>query len=115
MPKENYSFRDDLKEAVLEMKRVAVIDQPGWPAYDAPYRPAVISFRVVWKSTGEPIRIEDPYRHFRFEGYKATTQMEAAAEVPSLDFSWKSDPLESSSASFGVIGNEVNGKYYVNS
>lgn len=38
--------------------------------------------------------------------------MKAAVEVPSLRFSWKSDPLETSKANFAIIVDEVNGKYY---
>lgn len=94
------------------MKHLAVTDQPKWPAYDARVRPAIMSFRVVWKATGEKILIDDKQKHFRFEGYRAVAQAEAAAEVPSLNFSWKSDPINTSNAAFAIIGNEVNGKYY---
>lgn len=94
------------------MKRLAVTDQPRWPAYDAGVRPAVMSFRIVWKATGEKILIDDKQKLFRFEGYRATAQAEASAEVPSLGFSWKSDPIDTSNAAFAIIGNEVNGKYY---
>jgi hypothetical protein len=38
--------------------------------------------------------------------------MEAQVEVPSIGFSWKSDPLASSSAAFAIVGNETNGRYY---
>jgi hypothetical protein len=36
----------------------------------------------------------------------------ASVDVPSLGFSWKSDPLTTSHADFAVIGEEVNGGYY---
>ena len=42
----------------------------------------------------------------------ATAQLEATVEVPSLGFGWKSDPLATSSAAFGVIGEEKNGRYF---
>jgi hypothetical protein len=32
--------------------------------------------------------------------------------VPSIDFAFKTDPLETSKSDFGVMGSEVNGKYY---
>jgi hypothetical protein len=38
--------------------------------------------------------------------------MEAEVEVPSIDFSWKSDPLNTSKSDFAIIGEEVNGRYY---
>jgi len=94
------------------MERLAVTDQPDWPAYDARVRPAIMSFRVIWKATEEKILIDDKQKHFRFEGYRAVAQAEAAVEVPSLDFSWKSDPIGTSNAAFAVIGNETNGRYY---
>lgn len=71
-----------------------------------------MSFRVVWKATDEKVFIDDKEKHFRFDGYRATAQAEAAVEVPSLNFSWKSGPITTSSAAFAIIGNEVNGKYY---
>ena len=68
--------------------------------------------KIVWKSTGEKVSYNDPQKQFRVEGYKAIAQMEAAMEVPGTGFSWKSDPLETSSARFAIIGEEANGKYY---
>ncbi|HEX8815552.1 MAG TPA: hypothetical protein VF753_08625 [Terriglobales bacterium] len=49
---------------------------------------------------------------YRFEGFKATAQLEATVRVPSIDFTFKTNPLETSKADFAVMGNEVNGKYY---
>jgi hypothetical protein len=56
-------------------------------------------------------KYEDPARQYRFEGFKATAQLKAAVNVPSIDFTFKTDPLETSKADFAVMGNEVNGKY----
>jgi hypothetical protein len=94
------------------MRDVPVIDQPKWPAHDAPATPAMMSYRVIWKATEEKIAFEDKLKHFRVEGYRATAQLEASVRVPSIDFWWKSDPMETSSAGFAVIGTEMNGKYY---
>jgi hypothetical protein len=33
-------------------------------------------------------------------------------EVPSIGFAWKSDPLNTSSSAFAIVGEEVNGRYY---
>jgi hypothetical protein len=71
-----------------------------------------MSFRVVWKATDQKVLIDDKEKHFRFDGYRAIAQAEAMVEVPLLNFSWKSDPIETSRATFAIIGNEVNGKYY---
>ena len=112
IPEGGLTFRDEGRTAILEMKNVAVIDQPRWPALDARATPARMSFRLVWTATDEKIVYEDAAKHFRVEGFRATAQLEAHIEVPSLRFSWTSDPLSTSHADFAIIGEEVNGRYY---
>jgi hypothetical protein len=96
----------------LEIQNVAVVDQPRWPALDSIATPARMTFKMVWKSTGEPVKYDDTAKHFRFTGTRATCQMQAVVEVPSIGFSWKSDPLNTSKCDFAIIGEEVNGRYY---
>ena len=96
----------------LEMRDVPIVDQPRWPALDSIATPGRMTFKMVWKSTGEPLQHEDAAKHFRFTGTRATCQMEAQVEVPSLGFSWKSDPLETSKCDFAIVGSEVNGRYF---
>ena len=67
---------------------------------------------MVWKSAGEPVTYDDASRQFRFTGFRASCQLEAQVEVPSIGFSWESDPQEKSQAAFAIIGEEVNGRYY---
>ncbi len=102
----------DGRSAVLEIKNLAVIDQPAWPKHGAPATPAVMSFRVKWTATDKPAVYEDPSKHFIFRGYLAEAGAEAEVSIPSSGFSWKSDPLEASRAAFAVIGEEANGRYY---
>jgi hypothetical protein len=102
----------DGKTMTLEMKNVPVVDQPRWPALDSLATPARMSFKMVWRSTGEPVLYENASRQFRFSGTRARCQLEAQVEVPSIGYSWKSDPLETSRADFAVIGEEINGRYY---
>ena len=64
------------------------------------------------KTPAEKILYDDPQKQFRVDGYRATAQLEAQVTVPSIDFSWKSDPLSASHSNFAIIGNEVNGRYY---
>jgi len=94
------------------MENVAVVDQPKWPALDAVGTPATMSFKMIWKATNEKIIYDDSQKQFRVEGYRATARLEAQVKVPSIDFSWKSDPLSESQAKFAIIGDEVNGRYY---
>jgi len=112
VPPGGLKVSEDAKTLTLEMENVAVVDQPKWPALDALATPARMTFKMVWKSSGEPIVIEDHAKQFRFTGTRASCQMSANVEVPSIGFSWKSDDLETSKADFAVMGNEVNGRYY---
>ncbi len=95
------------------MTNVPIIDQPRWPAMDAETTPASMDFKLVFKATDEPVKYEDPARQYRFEGFKASAQLQATMRVPSINFTFKTDPLETSTSDFAVMGSEVNGKYYV--
>ncbi len=94
------------------MQNVAVVDQPRWPALDSIATPARMTFKMVWKSIGEAVKHDDSSKHFRFMGTRASCQIEAQVEVPSIGFSWKSDPLNASKCDFAILGEEVNGRYY---
>jgi len=63
-------------------------------------------------STDEPVRYEDASRQYRSQGFEADAQLEATVYVPSIDFTFKTDPLDTSRCDFAVMGTEVNGKYY---
>ncbi len=101
----------DGRSATLRLERVPVIDQPRWPAPDAEARPAWMWITVTFTATAEPVRIDDPGRQLRLRGFRAEARAEARVEVPSLGFSWRSGPAASSSARFGVIGEESNGRF----
>jgi hypothetical protein len=94
------------------MADLPIIDQPRWPAMDAESTPAFLDFKLVFKSTDEPVKYEDPTRQYRFDGFKAVAQLEATVRVPSIGFTFKTDPLENSSCDFAVMGIEANGRYY---
>lgn len=51
---------------------------------------------MVWKASDEAANSDDPSKMFRFTGHTAAVQMETSVAVPSENFSWKSDPLETS-------------------
>jgi hypothetical protein len=106
------TFSGDEKVATLQMSNVPIIDQPRWPAMDAETNPAFMDFKLVFTATGEPVKYEDPARQYRFEGFKASAQLEATFRVPAINFTFKTDPLETSKSSFAVMGTEVNGRYY---
>ena len=112
VPKGGLIISPDGQTATLEMNNVAVVDQPKWPALDAVGILAIMSFKLIWKATDEKIIYDDPQKQFRVEGYRASAQLEAQVKVPSIGFSWKSDPISDSNAKFAIIGEEVNGRYY---
>ncbi len=94
------------------MKDVPIIDQPRWPAMDAESTPASMDFKLVFKATDKAVKYVDAAKQYRFTGFEAVAQLEATLRVPSINFTFKTDPLESSSCDFAVMGDEVNGKYY---
>ncbi len=94
------------------MTNVAIIDQPRWPAMDAETTPAFMDFKLVFQQLDETVMFDDPMRQYRFEGHRAKAQLEATMRVPAIDFTFKTDPLETSKCDFAVMGTEVNGKYY---
>ena len=112
VPDGSVTIGADGKTITLQMRDVPVVDQPRWPALDSIATPARMTFKMIWKSTGEPVQYENAAEQFRFTGTRAECQMEAEVSVPSIGFSWKSDPMETSKAGFAVMGEEVNGRYY---
>jgi len=112
VPSDGLSFSTDGKVATLQMINLPIIDQPRWPAMDAESTPAFLDFKLVFRAGDEPVKYEDPMRQYRFEGFNAVAELEAEVRVPSIDFTFKTDPLETSRAGFAVMGTEVNGRYY---
>jgi len=112
VPEGGLTFSPDGKTMTLVMKHVRIVDQPKWPAMDANSTPGFMDFKLVMKAGDERVKYENPKQWYRFTGFKATAQLEATVRVPAIKFEFKTDPLEKSSASFAVMGEEVNGKYY---
>ena len=113
VPQGALTFSADGKTSTLVMKNVPIVDQPKWPSLDAIATPALLDYKLVFKEENDPANYEDASRWYRFTGFKATAQLEAKVRVPSIGFEFKTDALEASKADFAVMGEEVNGKYYV--
>src|SRR5207244_5599843 len=111
-PRTWLTLRASGQTAGLEVSKVSIVDQPEWPAMGAETARAMMDFKLVLKATDEPVTYEDPARQYRFDGFKASAQLEATFRVPSIDFIFKTDPLETSTSDFAVMGFEANGKYY---
>jgi hypothetical protein len=112
VPSSGITFSSDDKTATVQVSNAPIIDQPRWPAMDAESTPAFLDFKLVFKATDEPVKYENAMQQYRFEGFKANAQLEATIRVPSIDFTFKTDALETSRADFAVMGTEVNGRYY---
>ena len=112
IPQGALTVSTDGRSATLELRDLPIIDQPRWPAHDAEVTPARLSYRVIWTASEEPVSWSDPVKQFSVRGFRATARVEASVEVPSTGFRWKSGPLDSSKAAFGVIGEEANGRYF---
>jgi hypothetical protein len=108
---DNLEIAEDGRSATLRVLNNPVLDEPMYPEAGPAY-PAVMSFRIVWESDGDLRTYEDPARYFRLDGYPARARAEFAVNVPELNFSWQSDPLESSQSVVAILGREVNGHYY---
>ncbi len=112
VPSTGLNFAADGKVATLQMVNLPIIDQPRWPAMDAETTAAFLDFKLVFTASDEPVKYENAMQQYRFEGFKASAQLEATIRVPSIDFTFKTDPLETSKCDFAVMGDEVNGRYY---
>jgi hypothetical protein len=112
VPAGGVTISADGRTATLAMANVPIVDQPRWPAIDASATPATMTFKVVWMATNKPIGYKDSGKQFRVNGHRATAALEASVEVPSQNFSWRSDPITTSRGAFAIMGKELNGKYY---
>jgi len=59
VPDGGVKFSLDGNACTVEMRDVAVVDQPRWPALDSLATPARMSFKIIWKSNGQSARYED--------------------------------------------------------
>ncbi len=64
------------KTFTLEMQNVPVVDQPRWSALNSIATPAQMTFKMVQKSTGDPVKYEDASKYLRFSGTRASCQLE---------------------------------------
>jgi hypothetical protein len=112
VPRSDLTVAPDGRSATLRLSNVEVIDQPRWPKPDACPCERAARRTLRWTATDEPVEIDDPAKQFRFRGWKAKSALEARLDVPSIGFTWNSDPIETSHANFAIIGEEANGKYY---
>ncbi len=79
----------------------------------APPVPGTVSFKVVWSGVNEKVNIKntDPvYGGYAGEFVRNTAQIEWTGTAG--DFTFVSDPIETSSSGFAEIGHERNGSFF---
>ena len=78
---------------------------PGW-----------VSFKVVWQggTASVPVSSTDPTKGI-FSGTFAQCMAQMEWQAQAGDFSFESDPLETTSSTFAEIGQETNGVYLASS
>ena len=72
--------------------------------------PATVSFEVHWSGVGERLNIKDPVSRFGGEFVRGSAQMAWSAVVG--DYTFQSDPLETSTSDFASLGTERNGVFF---
>lgn len=72
--------------------------------------PAIVSFEVQWFGVEERRNIKDPDARFGGEFVRGSAQMAWSALVG--DYTFQSDPLETSSSDFASLGTERNGVFF---
>ena len=60
VPERGLTISPDGSTLTLEMQNVPVVDQPRWQALDSVATPAKMTFKMVWKSTGDRVAYDDP-------------------------------------------------------
>lgn len=76
----------------------------------APGVPATVSFEVRWTGVEQRVHVTDASAGFAGEFVRGRAQMAWSAVVG--DYSFQSDPLETSSSDFASLGIERNGDYF---
>ena len=119
MPLPARNVEVDLTNGTARMKAIKV------PIYDygtlqnalfvgnnPPPVPGWVSFKVVWQggTASVPVSSTDPTKGI-FSGTFAQCMAQMEWQAQAGDFSFESDPLETSSSTFAEIGQETNGVY----
>ncbi|GAC1543994.1 MAG: hypothetical protein NVS3B16_11250 [Vulcanimicrobiaceae bacterium] len=112
IPDQSATFAADGSSASVEVRDLAIVDQPRFPERAPTVRGTLAYMRVTWKSKPAARRFGDPGKQFVFDGHDAESQMEFDVRIPGINYVWKSDPLDRSHAKFAIVGKESNGRYH---
>lgn len=112
VPDENATFAPDGSSASVEVRDIAIVDQPHFPDRVPTVRGTLAHMRVTWQATAKTLHFGDPSKAFVFDGRDAEARIEFEVRIPESGFVWKSDPLARSRATFAIVGKESNGRYH---
>jgi len=107
----NLTVNPDGRSATLEFNDLPLIDEPTYPKPGPVYQ-ATMSARIVWTGLGPDQTIENSTKHYALQAAAGQARGEFKVAVPEQNFTWASDPLESSMSTDVLIGREVNGRFY---
>jgi hypothetical protein len=72
--------------------------------------PAIVSFEVRWSGVDQRLNIKNPDARFGGEFVRGSARMEWSAVIG--NYSFQSDPIETSSSDFASLGKERNGAFF---
>ena len=99
-------------EAIYKVENLLIADFGNFDNSfgGAPGTPAVVSFEVRWSGVDQRLSIKDEASRFGGEFVRGRAQMAWSAVVG--NYSFRSDPLETSSSDFASLGEERNGTFF---
>ena len=117
IPVDAVQFDLDNGKASMQASKVPIFDYGTLQnatsiGSNPPPVPGWVSFKVTWKGgiASIPVNSADPTKGI-FSGTFASCMAQIEWQAQAGDFSFDSDPLETSQSTFAEIGQEMNGSY----
>ncbi|GAC1444995.1 MAG: hypothetical protein NVSMB52_05010 [Chloroflexota bacterium] len=111
IPASGLHISPDGSFASLEINDYPVIDEPKFPKPGPAYE-ARVSLRATWHAVGPRLARSDPMGKYKVQFHKANARIHFTASVPSLGFTFTSDPLATSESVFAMMGHDRNGVFF---
>jgi hypothetical protein len=96
----------------IQIRNLAVIDEPLAPLPGPGPFDARISLKLTWVREGFPVGWTDPMAQFHLRSAPARASLEFQASTPSMGFHFTSAPAAESETIFAIIGTEQNGVFF---
>lgn len=112
IPASGLTLSQDGRSANVTVRNYAVLDQPKAPVSMDPSYQAVLDFQITWSAHGPMIGYTEPKKRYRLRFFAASAKIAYTARVPERNLVITSDPIETSSSVFAMIGTESNGVFF---